>query len=94
MLYGLALGSLDAQPASSINLSGRGVYFAIRMAPPVGQVLQIQVRMPKRITGQKTNNYRFTGRVTHVDPLPDGNSRVGVHFLYYEAQRSDATPTA
>jgi hypothetical protein len=40
----------------------------------------------RRVTGVKAIGRRFTGRVTHIEceGMPQGLSRIGVLFLYYE----------
>src|ERR1700722_5076046 len=70
----------------SMNISIRGTYFASEEKFLVGQKIEVQLKMPEVVvSGQKTE-WRFTGRVTHVDTLGTyGKSGVGVHFLYYSA---------
>ena len=70
----------------SLNISIRGTYFPSGEKFRVGEEVEIRLRMPEVVvSGQKTE-WRFTGRVTHVDKLgPYGKSGVGVYFLYYIA---------
>lgn len=81
------------QRVSSLNISASGVCFATNHPVSVGQSLQLNLRMPKRISGTPSGECSFTGRVVHVE---SGNgsgaaSQVGVQFLYYEARRSHST---
>jgi hypothetical protein len=70
----------------SMNISLQGTYFACDEKFHVGEKIEVRLKMPEVIvSGQKTE-WRFTGRVTHVDKLGrDGKSGVGVYFLYYSA---------
>jgi Tfp pilus assembly protein PilZ len=45
--------------------------------------------MPKEIVGDGAEEWSFTGRVAHVEPLnrQNGKSGVGVQFLFYEVPR-------
>jgi PilZ domain len=74
------------QQAKAINISTRGVYFATSLALKVGEVVELLLEMPKRVTGAKASSRRFTGRVTHVEleNMPLGLSGIGVQLLYYE----------
>jgi hypothetical protein len=78
---------------SSVNISASGVCFATNHALSVGQSLQLNLRMPKRVAAAPSGECSFTGRVVHVE---SGNgtgaaSQVGVQFLYYEARRPPLT---
>jgi PilZ domain len=79
-----------AQRVSSVNISASGVCFATNHPVSVGQSLQLNLRMPKRIPGTPSGECSFTGRVVHVKSGngAGGPSQVGVQFLYYEARRS------
>ena len=70
----------------SINVSASGVCFATSEALRVGQRVELQLRIPKRVTGSTPAERCFTGRVVHVKT--NGSSvtplEVGVQFLYYE----------
>lgn len=71
--------------AKSINVSASGICFATHQPFRVGQRVQLELRIPKRITGTTPADRCFTGRVVHVKP--NGSSaEVGVQFLYYEAR--------
>lgn len=70
--------------AKSINVSVSGVCFSTHHALRVGQRVELELRIPKRITGTAPAERCFTGRVVHVKP--NGSSaEVGVQFLYYES---------
>jgi len=74
------------QQAKAINISATGVYFATSLAVSVGEFIEVLIEMPRRVTGVKAIGRRFTGRVTHIEceGMPQGLSRIGVLFLYYE----------
>jgi PilZ domain len=72
---------------SSLDISASGVSFATRQPVAVGQAIQLQLRMPKRIPGTPSGECAFTGRVVRVDSREGsrkGAIQVGVQFLYYE----------
>jgi len=79
--------SQGTHEAKAINVSTRGVYFATSLAFCVGEALEVCLEVPRRVTGTKSINRRFAGRVAHVESqcLPSGQSGIGVQFLYYEA---------
>jgi hypothetical protein len=74
------------QGVESLNISLLGTYFAADSKFHLGDKIEVRLKMPEVVfAGQKTQ-WRFTGRVTHVDRLgPNGKIGVGVHFLYYSA---------
>jgi hypothetical protein len=78
------------QKAKTINISTTGVCFATSLTMSVGEVVEVLLGIPRRVTGVRAIARKFTGRITYIDPHngPPGNSRVGVQFLYYEAVRS------
>jgi hypothetical protein len=78
--------SEGTQETNAINISTRGVYFASSLGICVGEALEVSMEVPKRVTGSKSINRRFAGRVAHVEPqcMPMGQSGIGVQFLYYE----------
>jgi hypothetical protein len=77
----------------SINVSASGVCFATSQALRVGERVELQLRIPKRVTGNTPAERCFTGRVVHVKT--NGSSaaplEVGVQFLYYESRRDHAS---
>ncbi len=77
---------IPEQPADSMNISTRGVYFATDLPVSEGSPVQILLKMPKEVIGGLVSEWRFTGRVVHVDAIPyaNGKTGVGVQFLYYE----------
>lgn len=82
----------NGQRANSINVSANGVCFATHQALRVGQKVELELRIPKRVTGTKPADRCFTGRVVHVKPngASAGPVQVGVQFLYYEARRPNS----
>jgi hypothetical protein len=76
--------------AKALDISTRGVYFTTNLAMRVGEVVELLLRMPRQVAGSNSPLRRFVGRVTHVDSnsLPQGQSGVGVHLLYWERYTS------
>jgi PilZ domain len=78
------------QRVSSLNISASGVCFATSHPLSVGQSVELNLRMPKRIPGTPSGECSFTGRVVHVaarNGSHNGDSEVGVQFIYYEMRR-------
>jgi len=73
---------------NSLDISASGVSFATKQPVAVGQAIQLQLRMPKRIPGTPSGECSFTGRVVRVESgngsRRKGAIQVGVQFLYYE----------
>lgn len=81
------------QRVSSLNISASGVCFTTSHPLSVGQSVELNLRMPKRISGTPSGECFFTGRVVHVEShhgSQNGASEVGVQFLYYETRRPHA----
>jgi hypothetical protein len=74
------------QTAASMNICTHGVYFATEDKVPQGLMVQVHLKMPREIVGGDVKEWRFTGRVAHVEALgsKNGRSGVGVQFIYYE----------
>jgi Tfp pilus assembly protein PilZ len=77
---------LREESVSSMNISTHGVYFATDQKVAEGLLVQLHLKMPKEIVGDEVEEWSFTGRVAHVEPLSpkNGKSGVGVQFLFYE----------
>ena len=75
---------------NSLDISASGVSFATKQPVSVGQPIQLQLRMPRRIPGTPSGECSFTGRVVRVESRngehkgAKGAIQVGVQFLYYE----------
>lgn len=72
---------------NSRDISASGVSFATKQPVAVGQAIQLQLRMPRRIPGTPSGECSFTGRVVRVESgngSRKGAIQVGVQFLYYE----------
>jgi hypothetical protein len=84
---GISEVAQNERGVESLNISLRGTYFASQEKFRVGENIEVRLKMPEVVvSGQKTE-WRFTGRVTHVDKLGTyGKSGVGVYFLYYSAE--------
>ncbi len=81
---------LREESVSSMNISNHGVYFATDQKVAEGLLVQLHMKMPKEIVGDEVvDEWSFTGRVAHVEPLnrQNGKSGVGVQFLFYEVPR-------
>jgi hypothetical protein len=80
---------LREESVSTMNISTNGVYFATEQKVAEGLLVQLHLKMPKEIVGYDVEEWSFTGRVTHVEPLnrQNGKSGVGVQFLFYEVPR-------
>jgi Tfp pilus assembly protein PilZ len=83
---------LREEAVSSMNISTHGVYFATDQKVKQGLLVQLHLKMPKEIVGDDVEEWSFTGRVAHVEPLSrhNGKSGVGVQFLFYEVPRPGA----
>jgi hypothetical protein len=77
---------IPEEPANSMNISTRGVYFATDMPVSEGSPVKISLKMPREVIGGLVSEWLFTGRIVHVEPVPfaNGKTGVGVQFLYYE----------
>jgi hypothetical protein len=74
------------QACQTINVSVMGAYFSVDVAPKVGELVQVLIELPKKVTGKQTAHYCFTAKVIHVEqdrPVPRKNG-VGVNFYSYE----------
>lgn len=67
------------QLCQTINVSMLGAYFSAKVAPKVGDLVQVFIEIPKEVSRKPTAHYCFTARVVHVEA-----SRVGVNFYSYE----------
>jgi hypothetical protein len=74
------------QACQTINVSMLGAYFSAEVAPKVGDLVQVLIELPKKVTGKQTAHYCFTARVVHVEPdrSVSGTNGVGVNFYSYE----------
>jgi hypothetical protein len=76
----------------------QAAYISFRVFRSVGEKIEVSMKMPRKITGEKASKRLFTGRVTHVNSqgTPPGYSTIGVHFLYYvlESGREQACDVA
>jgi Tfp pilus assembly protein PilZ len=63
-----------------------GAYFSVDVAPKIGQLVQVLIELPEKVTGKQTARYSFTARVVHVEPdrPVSGTNSVGVNFYSYE----------
>jgi hypothetical protein len=68
-------------------MSSTGVCFATGLDVSVGEVIEVVLVIPQRVTGSANVRRKFAGRITHIDLNDEllGDSRVGVQLLYGEA---------
>ena len=74
------------QSCQTINVSMLGAYFSVDVAPNVGELVQVLIALPEKVTRKQTAHYCFAARVVHVEvdrPVP-GKNGVGVNFYSYE----------
>lgn len=67
------------QACQTINVSMSGAYFSAEVAPEVGDLVQVFIELPEKVTRKHTAHYCFTARVMHVEA-----GRVGANFYSYE----------
>ena len=69
----------------TINVSMLGAYFSADVAPGVGELVQVFIEIPEKVSGKQAAQYCFTARVIHVDrdrPVV-GKVGIGVNFYSY-----------
>jgi len=73
-----------------VNISPYGVCFSTSVAPAVGQMLGIFLKLPKDVIGEPSPEWFWTGRVIYGRPCndPSSYSEVGVQFLSCELAKS------
>ena len=72
------------EAVESLNISLRGVYFATKTKFELKEDLELRLHMPEQLMPGQMTDWRFTGRVAHVQPIgKNGLYGVGVQFLYY-----------
>jgi hypothetical protein len=81
-----AMKANPEQACQTINVSMLGAYFSVDVAPKVGELVQVLIELPKKVTGKQTAHYCFTARVVHVEPDGPAHRKhgVGVNFYSYE----------
>jgi hypothetical protein len=82
------------QSCQTINVSMLGAYFSAEVAPEMGELVQVWIELPEKVTRKQTAHYCFTARVVHVEkdqPIP-GKSGVGVNFYSYERVEEPERP--
>lgn len=77
----------EEQVTRAKNVSSTGVCFVTSQVMSVGEVIEILMELPQRVTGAKAILRKFTGRIAHINPNPGlpGYSSIGVQLLYGEA---------
>ncbi len=88
--------AVPEQTAESVNLSQRGIYFAIDSLLRQGETVEVSFNMPQEIIGEATSEWRCTGHVVRVESLkdPGGKLGVGVQFDCYEVSKSTPADVA
>jgi len=84
------------QTAESVNVSQRGIYFAIDSLLRQGETVEVFFDMPQEIIGQPTSEWRCTGHVVRVESLKGSGGKlgVGVQFDCYEVSKSTPADAA
>jgi hypothetical protein len=72
--------------AKAINILARDIYFATNLAVSVGELIEVLIEIPMRVTGMRARSRRFTSRVAHIESngVPPGLSKISVLFRYRE----------
>ena len=75
--------------AESVNLSAQGIFFATNSLLPIGEVVEVLLKMPEQITGEPATEWLCAGHVVRVEAVdsPRGKMGVGVQFDCYEIPR-------
>jgi Tfp pilus assembly protein PilZ len=86
----LKSSSIPEREAATLNISSRGVYFTTDASVSEGLLVQVLLNMPREVAGHEPKEWRFTGRIAHVESLGSQKdaSGVGVQFLCYEQPHS------
>lgn len=71
-----------------------GAYFSAEVAPEVGDLVQVLIALPEKVTGKQTAHYCFTARVIHVEAgrAVPSKKGVGVNFYSYERLEQSKDP--
>lgn len=75
--------------SESLNLSECGILFATDSPMPIGTVVEVLLKMPEEITGERTTEWLCSGHVVRINPIdsPRGKLAVGVQFDCYQIAR-------
>ena len=63
----LKTAAIPEHEAATLDISNRGVYFTTHASVPEGLLIQILLKMPREVAGDGAKEWRFTGRVAHVN---------------------------
>src|SRR5260370_35722384 len=82
--------SIPEESAASMNISTHGVYFATDTKVSEGVLVQLHLKMPREIAGDDVEEWSFTARAAHSEPLGTINPKSGIalQFLYSEVHPS------
>jgi hypothetical protein len=61
----------------AINVSRGGFYFASSAPLQIGTPIEVTLRLPAEVTGNKAEETKCTARVVHVKNHPYGDGRIG-----------------
>lgn len=61
----------------ALNVSRGGFYFASSAPLQIGTPIEVTLRMPAEVTGNKSEETNCTARVVHVKNQPYGDGRIG-----------------
>ena len=82
--------STPEQRGESVNLSERGILYATDSPPHIGAILEVLLKMPEEVTGERATEWLCSGHVVRVEPInsPRGRLGVGVQFDCYQITRN------
>ena len=74
----------------SRNLSLSGAHFPTELPVAIGTVIELRLKMPEEISGERSAEWRCSGHVVRIDEQgPSQNKRdVAIQFDCYEVARS------
>jgi hypothetical protein len=86
--------ALPEHRVESVNVSLRGIYFETKSPLCEGEVVEVILKMPEEVSGERPTEWRCTGHVVCAEPFDatKGKLGVGVQFYCYEASRPEQRP--
>jgi hypothetical protein len=91
VLYLRTWGSTEPQrKAKSFDISERGALLETDLAVGLNSLIEVQLKLPESITGQRTTRWDCRARVIHIlpDDLQTSGQRVGVSFDWIDGSQS------
>ena len=81
---------LPAETAESENISQRGIFFMTNYPLRVGMVLEVSLRMPPELSGQRSGDVKCLARVVHIRPESPDSERLGIGLRIEEFETKPA----